>query len=46
LPKTHPDLGEGVVFPFFKRDGGGFRRSTKEYKDRRCNRRSDGIFPI
>jgi hypothetical protein len=43
LPKPHPDLGEGGVSPFFRRDGDGFRRSS-----RRCDRRSAAavIFPI
>jgi hypothetical protein len=40
LPKPHPDLGEGGVSPFFRRDGDGFRRSPKQYRDRRCDRRS------
>jgi len=39
LLKPHPDLGEGEVSPFFRRDGGEFRRSPKEYMDRRCDRR-------
>ena len=48
LPKLHIDLGEGEDFPFFRREGGGFRRSPKEYRDRRCDRRSAAtvIFPI
>ena len=39
LPKLYIDLGEGEDFPFFRREGGGFRRSPKEYRDRRCDRR-------
>ena len=42
LPKLHIDLGEGEDFPFFRREGGGFRRSPKEYRDRRCDKRSGG----
>ena len=29
------DIGEGEVSPFLKRDNGKFRRSPKEYRDRR-----------
>jgi hypothetical protein len=36
-------LGEGEVSPFFRRDGGGFRRSAKEYRDKRCGRRSPAV---
>jgi len=48
LPKLHIDLGEGEDFPFFRREGGGFRRSPKEYRDRRCDKRSVAAvtFPI
>jgi hypothetical protein len=35
LRKLHPDLGEGEHSPFFRREGGGLRRSPKEYRDRR-----------
>jgi hypothetical protein len=48
LPKPHHDLEEGEVSPFFRRDGGKFRRSPEEHRDARCDRRSAAgvTFPI
>jgi hypothetical protein len=34
LPRPHPDLGERDISPLFRRDGGEFRRSSKEYRNR------------
>jgi hypothetical protein len=34
LPKPHHDLEEGEVSPFFRRDGGKFRRSPEEIEMR------------
>jgi len=47
-PPDYPNLEEGEVSPVFRRDGGRFRRSPKEHRDARCDRRSaiGVIFPI